>query len=93
MVLKAKKMSDCMNMKVFTDEGFYFGEVEEAQLASNRIHGWRIRATKNSYLNKVLSGAKGVIVPHNLVNNIGDVFIVSRAAVPNYGLDEDEDED
>ena len=43
-----------------------------------------MKATKNSYLTKVLGGAKGVIVPHNLVRAIGDVLIVSKNAIPSY---------
>ena len=39
---------------------------------------------KNSFLNKILGNAKGVIVPHALVKNMGDIMIVSKAAVPNY---------
>ncbi len=93
MVLKTKRISDCFSMRVFTDDGFFFGEIEECQLHSNKIHGWRIRATKNSYLNKVLGGAKGVIVPHNLVRSIGDVFVVSRAAIPSYEMTEEEKEE
>ena len=69
-------------MEVFTDDGVYFGNVEEVMIASNRVTGWRVRATKNSYLTKVLGGAKGVIVPHNLVKAVGDVFIISKNAIP-----------
>lgn len=77
-------------MQVFTDAGDYFGDVEEAVLTSNKVAGWRIRATKNSYLSRILGGAKGVVVPHQLVKAVGDVMIISRNAVPNYeeGTDE-----
>ena len=69
-------------MDVFTDSGEFFGVVEECVLVNNRVSGWRVKATKNSYLNKVLGGAKGVVVPHNLVKSIGDVMLISRAAIP-----------
>ena len=71
-------------MKVFTDNGEYFGDVEESILTQNKVFGWRVRATKNSFLNKVLGSAKGVIVPHQLVKSIGDIMIISKAAVPSY---------
>ncbi len=83
-MLKTKKISDVYSMEVYTDSGDYFGDVEESILASNKIFGWRVRATKRSYLNKVLGGAKGVIVPHQLVKSIGDIMIISKAAVPSY---------
>ena len=83
-MLKMKKISETYDMKVFTDTGEYFGDVEESILTQTKIFGWRVRATKNSYLSKILGSAKGVIVPHQLVKSIGDVMIISKAAVPNY---------
>ncbi|MBS3147892.1 PRC-barrel domain-containing protein [Candidatus Woesearchaeota archaeon] len=83
-MLRMKKISETYDMKVFTDQGDYFGDIEEAQLTSTKIHGWRIRATKNSFLSKVLGSAKGVIVPHQLVKAVGDIMIISKAAVPSY---------
>ena len=71
-------------MQVFTDNGDYFGDIEEAVLVSNKVSAWRVRATRNSFLSKVLGGAKGVIVPHQLVKSIGDVMIIAKAAVPAY---------
>ncbi len=83
-MLKMKKLSETYDMRVFTDNGEYFGDVEESILTSNKVFGWRVRATKNSFLNKVLGSAKGVIVPHQLVKSIGDIMIISKAAVPSY---------
>jgi len=83
-MLKMKKVSETYDMRVFTDNGEYFGDVEESILTTNKVFGWRVRATKNSFLNKVLGSAKGVIVPHQLVKSIGDIMIISKAAVPSY---------
>jgi len=83
-MLKIRKLSEIYGMRVFTDSGDYFGDVEEAVMTSTKVGGWRIKATKNSFLTKILGSAKGVIVPHNLVTNIGDVMIISRNAVPAF---------
>lgn len=83
-MLKIKQITDVFDMQVFTDTGDYFGDVEEAILQGNKVYGWRIRATRNSFLTKLLGGAKGVVVPHNLVKAIGDVMVVSKSAVPSY---------
>ena len=88
-MLKMKKISDTFEMKVFTDTGDYFGDVEEPILTQTKVFGWRVRASKNSFLNKVLGSAKGVIVPHQLVKSIGDVMIISKAAVPSYSPEEE----
>jgi len=88
-MLKMRKISESYNMKVFTDSGDYFGDVEETILTKTKVFGWRVRATKNSYLSKVLGSAKGVIVPHQLVKSIGDIMIISKAAVPSYNPEEE----
>ena len=83
MSLNMRKISDIYEMKVFTDQGDYFGDVEEAIIQNTKIFVWRVRATKNSFLNKVLGSAKGVIIPHNLVKSMGDIMIIDRSAIPN----------
>jgi len=88
-MLNMKRMSEAYEMKVFTDSGDYFGDVDEAILTSNKVTGWRVRATRNSFLNKVLGSAKGVIVPHQLVKSIGDIMIINKSAIPNYDPDDD----
>ncbi len=89
-MLKMKKISDSFDMRVFTDGGDYFGDIEEAIVTKTKIFGWKVRATKNSFLNKVLGSAKGVIVPHQLVKSIGDIMIISKQAVPSFNPDDDE---
>jgi len=84
-----KRVTETYDMRVFTDGGDYFGDVEEAILATNKVFGWKVRSSKNSYLNKVLGSAKGVIVPHQLVKAIGDIMIINRTAIPSYNENED----
>ncbi len=88
-MLKMKRISEAYDMKVFTDTGDYFGDVEESILTHNKVFGWRVKATRNSFLNKVLGSAKGVIVPHQLVKSIGDIIIISKAAVPSQSSDDE----
>ena len=90
-MLKMKKISETYDMKVFTDSGEYFGDIEESVITSNKVFGWRVRSTKNSFLTKVLGSAKGVIVPHQLVKSMGDVMIISKAAVPSYSSEEEKE--
>lgn len=84
-MLRMKRMTEAYNMRVFTDSGEYFGDVEEAILTPTRVTGWRVKATRNSFLSKLLGGgAKGVVVPHQHVKSVGDVMIISKLAVPSY---------
>ena len=48
-MLKMKKISEVYEMRVFTDNGEYFGDIEEAIIQNTKIFGWRVRATKNSF--------------------------------------------
>ena len=88
-MLRMKRITESYDMKVFTDSGEYFGDIEECILAANKVFGWRVKSTKNSFLNKILGSAKGVIVPHQLVKSIGDIMIISKSAVPSYNPDEE----
>lgn len=90
-MLKMKRISATYDMKVFTDSGDYFGDVEESILTQTKVFGWKVKATKNSFLNKVLGSAKGVIVPHQLVKAAGDILIISKTAVPSYPSEEEKE--
>ena len=88
-MLKIKKLSEVIGRKVFTDSGDLFGIVEEVNLVDNKIDGWRIVVSRDSGLNAVLGGARGVIVPQQFLKAIGDVLIISKNAVPLKEEDED----
>lgn len=81
-MIKIKRVTDVFNMPVYTDDGEYYGDVVEAVLLGNKVNSWRVKATKHSKLSKLLTGAKGATVPHQLVKAIGDIVIISHAALP-----------
>lgn len=89
-MLKMKRMTETYDMRVFTEEGDYFGDIEEVILGSNKVNGWRVKASKGSFLQKVLGNAKGVIVPHQFVKAIGDIMIINKQAVPAYNPSDEE---
>jgi sporulation protein YlmC with PRC-barrel domain len=90
-MLKMKKVSDTYDLRVFTDFGDYFGDVEDSIVSGNKISGWKIKATKNSFLSQVIGSAKGVIVPHQLVKAVGDILIISKNAIPSGPSEEMEE--
>ena len=81
-MLKTKKVTDVFGMPVYTDEGYYYGDVEESIVQGSKVHSWRIKATKHSQLTKVLTGARGATIPHQLVKSVGDIMIISKSALP-----------
>jgi sporulation protein YlmC with PRC-barrel domain len=78
--MRIKKVSEVMGVKVFTDSGDFFGEIEEANLSDNRIDGWRIKV--GGSVTSMMGGARGVIIPHQFVRAIGDVFLINKSALP-----------
>jgi sporulation protein YlmC with PRC-barrel domain len=79
-MLKIKKISAMLGKRVFTDTGDLFGEIDEVILAENKIDSWRIRVSREMARN--LNGARGVIIPHQYVKAIGDVFVINGASLP-----------
>ncbi|PIN94944.1 photosystem reaction center subunit H [Candidatus Pacearchaeota archaeon CG10_big_fil_rev_8_21_14_0_10_30_48] len=79
-MLKIKKISDVVGKKVYTDEGDFFGDIEEANLVNNKVDSWRIRVSGG--ISNLFNGARGVIIPHSYVKSVGDVFIINRVAMP-----------
>jgi len=86
--MRVKKISEVVGTKVYTDSGDYFGEIEEANLQENKIDGWRIRVSGG--MSSLISGARGVIIPHQFVKAISDIFIINKSALPNPDSDLEE---
>lgn len=90
-MIRFKRISETQDMTVFVENGDYFGEVEGTLLTMRKVTAWKIRATKNSILEKVFrtggQSGKGVIVPHSLVKAVGDIIIISKGAIPSYPED------
>jgi sporulation protein YlmC with PRC-barrel domain len=78
MALKLKKVTSTYGLKVYTDTGSYFGDVNEAVIQDNRIVGWRVKAGSSSSLSKMIKGAKGAVIQHDLVRAIDDIVIISN---------------
>ncbi|MEK6820695.1 MAG: PRC-barrel domain-containing protein [Nanoarchaeota archaeon] len=79
-MLRIKKVSDVLGRNAYTDAGDFLGQIEEVNLSENKIDGWRIRVA--GQMSQLIGGARGIIVPHQFVKAVGDVFIVSRASLP-----------
>jgi len=86
--MRIKKVTEVVGAKVYTDCGDYFGEIEEANLTENKIDGWRIRV--GGSVLSLIGGAKGVIIPHQFVKAISDIFIINKSALPNPDSDLEE---
>ena len=86
--MRIKKITEVVGTKVYTDSGDFFGEIEEANLQENKIDGWRIKV--GGSVLSLIGGARGVIIPHQFVRAISDIFIINKSALPSpdSGIDE-----
>lgn len=84
-MIQTKVISEMWSIPVYTDTGDYFGQVEDAIIEKNKVKGWKIVATDQSPIFKMLKGARGVIVPHQHVRAVGDIMLISRAVIPSMG--------
>jgi len=82
--MRVKKITDAIGMKVYTNSGDFFGEVEEANLCENKIDGWRIKV--GGSVMALIGGARGVIIPHQFVKAISDVFLINKSALPSSDM-------
>ena len=83
-MLRIKKVNEVIGKQVYTSEGDFFGQIEDANLVENRIEGWKIKLG-SSFINS-LGGARGVIIPHQYVKAIGDIFVVNSSAFKSGGM-------
>ena len=86
--MRIKKVSEVVGLKVYTDSGDFFGEIEEVNLHENKIDGWRIKVSGS--MTSLIGGARGVIIPHQFVRAISDVFIINKTALPSPESDLEE---
>lgn len=84
-----KRLTDVYEMKVFTDAGYFFGEIEEALIEENRIKSWKIKAVPGSLLSNKVRDAKGVIVPQKFFRAFGDIIIIQELDFGNSGQEEE----
>ena len=85
-----KRITDVYEMKVFTDSGYFFGEIEEALIEDNRIKSWKIKAVAGSLLASKVRDAKGVIIPQKFFRAFGDIIIIQDVDFGSSGAEEED---
>jgi len=84
MAIKIASVSETWMKDVFTDKGQYCGKVEdvECDLKRFKIRSLVVKATKGSYMGKMLGEKKGLIIPFPMVQAIGDIILVKHISAP-----------
>jgi len=84
MPITVKDISEMFNKDVFTEKGFYCGKVSDMEfdLSRFKVRSVVIEVAKGTFLGKVVGGKKGIIVPYQMIQSIGDVVLIKHIATP-----------
>lgn len=82
MAVTVKDLSEMFGKDVFTNKGVFCGKVADmdVSLAKFRVRALVIEAAKGTFLANMVGGKKGVIIPYQMVDNVGDVVIIKHIA-------------
>ncbi len=92
MAITAKDLSEMFGKDVFTNKGVYCGKVAdlEINMSKFRVRALVIEAVRGSFLANMVGGKKGVIVPYQMVENVGDVVIIKHITTPTMPEEKEE---
>lgn len=94
MAITVKNVSELFGKDVFTNKGVFSGKVLDVDmdLTKFRIKSLVIEATRGGFLATMVGGRKGVIIPYNLVDNVGDVVIIKHLNAASIPEEKDDSE-
>ena len=80
MPISVKNLSEMLGKDVFTSRGAYAGRVADMKvnMAKFRIDALMLDVTRGSFLSDLIGKKRGVIVPFQHVDSIGDVVIIKH---------------
>ena len=90
MALNIRRISETARSKIYTEDGYFLGEVEDAIIMGNKIYGWKIKVLDPDLVRR---GVKGIIAPHQLIKAMGQIWIISRAVYSVKSPSEEESEE
>ena len=90
MPISVKDVADMFGKDVFTGKGFYCGKVSDLEfdLSRFKIRALVIEAAKETFIGRMVSGKKGLIVPYPMVQAVGDIVLIKHIATPAMSEDE-----
>lgn len=82
MPVNVKNISEIFNKDVFTARGDYYGKVSDVKidLMKFRLRSLVIEAERGTSLAQALGGKRGIVVPYQMVQSVGDIVIIKPIA-------------
>ena len=90
MGITVKNVTDMFGKDVFTLKGEYCGRIGNIKLnlGKFRIESLMLDIARGSFLSSLIGGKKGIIVPYQYVESIGDVVIIKNISSGNLAEEE-----
>mgnify|MGYP006284939085 CR=1 FL=1 len=87
-MVTVEDFSDMVNKDVFTNKGKYAGKVTDLGLDMEKFktRSLIVDAVRGSFLAEVVGHKKGVVVPFQLVESIGDIVIMRHVSPQNIDM-------
>ncbi len=73
-----EEFSSLVGKDVFTDKGSYCGKISDLELDLERfkVRAIVVDVVKGSFLSDVVGSKKGVVIPFQLVQSVGEIVII-----------------
>jgi len=73
-----EEFSSLVGKDVFTDKGSYCGKISDLELDLERfkVRAIIVDVVKGSFLSDVVGSKKGVVIPFQLVQSVGEIVII-----------------
>jgi len=80
MPVTVKNVNEMFNKDVFTNKGFYVGKVRDVEfdLSRFKVRSLVIEVAKGTFLDKLIGGKRGIIVPYPVIQSIGDIVVIKH---------------
>lgn len=80
MAITVKELSEVFGKDVYTSKGFYAGKIKDVELdlSKFKIRGMTIEVARGSFFDKIIGGKKGIKVPYDLIQAVGDIVIIKH---------------
>ena len=84
MGISVKQISEMFGKDVFTNKGVYAGRVADIRLnlGKFRIHSIVVDVTRGSFLSAAIGNKRGIAIPYQYVDSVGDVVIIKHITAP-----------
>ncbi|MFQ6010260.1 MAG: PRC-barrel domain-containing protein [Candidatus Aenigmatarchaeota archaeon] len=84
MAITVKKATEMFGKDVFTNRGAYCGRISDLKVNMEkfRLQSLVLDVAKGSFLSGLIGGKKGIIVPYQYVDSVGDVVIIKHISAP-----------